>query len=92
MTDRIERKLFCHAETDKALLLSPTSLYHEAERLGDWFPRSQLEITAADVRHGGRQLVTFLAPRWLMEKRRQMPDAEPGHPFGYDAHAQGAGA
>lgn len=88
---RVERKLFLHAESDKAVLLSPTTIYADADRLGDWFPKSQIEVTATDTRRGGRQFVTVLIPEWLLKQKREMPDAEPGLPFGHDVHAQEQG-
>lgn len=82
MSAPVERKLFHHADTDKAMLLSPTALYHDAEKLGDWFPKSQVELVSTDVRRGGKKLVTVRIPEWLLAKRKQMPDADPGLPFG----------
>jgi hypothetical protein len=87
MSDIVERRLFQHADTDKAMLLSPTNLYHDAEKLGAWFAKSQIEITNTDVRHGGKKLVTVLIPDWLLAKRTPMPDAEPGYEFGHNLGA-----
>jgi hypothetical protein len=90
VTDRIERKLWLHATTDKAMLVSPGPDRHRAEIEGAWVPISQVEVTARDhIRnpnfglegcHGAAEfmghIVTLLIPGWLVEAKRLNRDAE----------------
>jgi hypothetical protein len=87
MSERIERSLFLHAWTDKAILVSRTAMPAEAETIGAWLPRSQIEITAqreafhprfGEAAHIGLiwgTVVTFTAPGWLLKSRGLTEDA-----------------
>lgn len=88
MTDRVTRHLFKHSWTDKAILVSPTCLNHEAERLGAWLPLSQITVeetrTAFNPRFGEAPqialimgtIVTLSIPRWLADERKLTEDAD----------------
>ena len=86
-SDLTQRRLFLHAETPKALLVSPSSIHATAETDGGWLPRSQVrEIGRVVVpnpragEHGAAAilgvLITFEAPGWLLKARGIECDAE----------------
>lgn len=90
MSAPVRRRLWLISWTDKALLVSPEPTSHNAERVGDWLPRSQItEISRTPVRNprfGERPgiavylgtIVTFDAPGWLLAKKRGMDADAPG--------------
>lgn len=86
-SDLTQRKLFLHAETGHALLVSPKPYHHTAETDGAWIPRSQItEVSRETVPNpnfgnGGAAMilgnvVTFTAPEWLLKNCRLDRDAE----------------
>lgn len=84
----IERQLFLHAETDKAVLVSPTPLHANAERDGAWLPKSMIEVVGkcavANPRFGEHPAIaqilgtvlTFRAPADILAERKLDRDAE----------------
>ena len=88
MTDQVQRRLFLHSETEKAVLVSRTCLAHEADRVGAWLPRSQINITDRSTVHRPTAgpvddrtpvlgtALTFTAPGWLLESRKLTSDLE----------------
>ena len=87
MSAPVTRRLFIHAETDKAVLVSPKASYHGAERDGGWLPRSQIEIRERRVAFNPQfgeapqialilgTVVDLTAPGWLLESRRLTENA-----------------
>ena len=82
-----QRKLYLHAETDKGLLVSPSSINATAETEGAWLPRSQVrEISREPVPNpnAGRpsaaailgEMITIEAPGWVLRDRGIDRDAE----------------
>lgn len=60
----IEQELYLHVKTGKAVLVSPSPLYCEADRLGAWLPLSQITILEQSVienpRFGDHPAVAFI--------------------------------
>lgn len=87
MSHTIERRLFLHATTDRALLVSTTSVQADAERDGGWLPRSQVsEVGPREAVANPRAdqpaaaailgtIVTLQAPAWLFDRRGIKHDA-----------------
>lgn len=86
MNGQIERLLFVHAETDKAIMVGTSPL--RAKAIG-WLPRSQIEIKARRIAYNPRfgpehpgcalclgTVLTIAAPSWLLESRKITADAE----------------
>lgn len=88
MSDLIERRLFLHEHTVKAWLVSRTSIHGDADRLGGWVPKSQVEELGREtVRNprakdgpGASQIlgtvITLRGPKWLFDKKGLTADVE----------------
>lgn len=59
--------VWCHAETDKAMMVSLNSLYHATEH-HRWLPKSKVTVEGSELSEG-KTKITITAPDWLLRDR-----------------------